>query len=362
MCDKIRPFLKDANERSLYWRACHISGHCPTSKEIRNDKVEQLAKRLIGLSPKETLTNILEWQDRNIVFWNERHPMTTTFYLIAPVSCIIALLLTILILIANFQLLPFFVNVFFGVWLKIILSSAITVLVIMALIIRSNRKIPLKEGLWNAVVSSISLHMLLDPERRIGVCRDYAKLTACLLSNTNPNAGIYFVHSAGHVATGIRIENTVYVLDQHLPVLTMNQWCTREYGSADLTKIPFEYRTSYKLKEKRLGSVPTMSLLSEINTAKLTEEELIEKMKNLLDISKEHTNDTEVLPLKLRKWKKGAMLFAMNDEIVNYSLARALKNKILNELIELNQITNIEINNDKDEKEKDDLIFRVTFR
>ena len=37
---------------------------------------------------------------------------------------------------------------------------------------------------------SISMNFLL--ENKLGVCRDYAKLTACLLLNIYPNAEIYF--------------------------------------------------------------------------------------------------------------------------------------------------------------------------
>ncbi len=50
-------------------------GYWPTSDEIENNKVKSLANRLKAESYKETLTNILEWQDRNIVFWTERHPI-----------------------------------------------------------------------------------------------------------------------------------------------------------------------------------------------------------------------------------------------------------------------------------------------
>jgi len=338
--------IRGSKSRIIFWVACHLRGYCPTLSERKNNEIEKLADKLKGPSDKETLVNILEWQDRNIVFWNERHPMSTIFGPIIIVTLITALFSTLFIVMANIQLLPFFTNIFVSIWLKIFLSSAVTALVIMAWIIRSNRKIPLKEGLWNAFIPSISLPMLLEPKRRIGVCRDYAKLTACLLSNTNPNAEIYFVHSTGHVATGIRVEKEVYVLDQHLPVLTIAKWDKREHSN----------KTSHKLEDNRLESVPTGSLLSKTNPTKLDEEELAEKMSKLLNILTER-DDAEVSTLILRKSTKGAILYAMNDELVNYSLARALKNKISNELIELDQITKLEI-----EKENDDLIFKIHFR
>ena len=47
----------------------------PASEDIENDELEKLVKRLKGDSEKETLTNILEWQDRNIQYWWERRPL-----------------------------------------------------------------------------------------------------------------------------------------------------------------------------------------------------------------------------------------------------------------------------------------------
>lgn len=45
----------------------------PTPEDIENDELKTLAKRLKGSSEKETLTNILEWQDRNIQGWIDRY-------------------------------------------------------------------------------------------------------------------------------------------------------------------------------------------------------------------------------------------------------------------------------------------------
>jgi len=47
---------------------------CPTPEDMENGGLKKLAKRLKGDSEKENLTNILEWQDRNIQYWWERFP------------------------------------------------------------------------------------------------------------------------------------------------------------------------------------------------------------------------------------------------------------------------------------------------
>jgi len=44
----------------------------PTKEEIDSEEVKNLSNRLRANTPKETLTNILEWQDRNLKFWEER--------------------------------------------------------------------------------------------------------------------------------------------------------------------------------------------------------------------------------------------------------------------------------------------------
>jgi hypothetical protein len=73
-------------------------GHCPTLKETENDNIKELAGRLEGVSHKETLANILEWEDRNITFWFERFPLLPIFW----AMCVV-LLLAIALLVRNTQ-------------------------------------------------------------------------------------------------------------------------------------------------------------------------------------------------------------------------------------------------------------------
>ena len=44
----------------------------PTSTDIKNEELINLANQLKKDSYKETLSNILEWQERNIQFWWDR--------------------------------------------------------------------------------------------------------------------------------------------------------------------------------------------------------------------------------------------------------------------------------------------------
>ena len=44
----------------------------PSSRELENKDIAELLERLKGVSEKETLSNLLEWQERNLDYWNER--------------------------------------------------------------------------------------------------------------------------------------------------------------------------------------------------------------------------------------------------------------------------------------------------
>jgi predicted transglutaminase-like protease len=343
----------------IYYRFSCFQGHCPTSDEIENRKIKSLASRLKAESYEETLTNILEWQNKNIEFWTERHPISTLLmyiYLIFVVAVVIffyGFLISILLLIMlNIQIVTWFTQTawwFIILSIVILASSTITILATMIFILHSNRKIPWKEvprGLKNVFWPSISMKWLL--ENKLGVCRDYAKLTACLLSNIYPNAKIYFAHAPGHVATGTSIDNKLYMLDQRLPILTIEKW--NDYRKP---------RKSDKIErfdpiKKTLSKVDKKTFLQTKNKSELDTEKLAKKMMELLNI-KEQLDDKAVSLKVPIPWKKGVKQYEDN-EMVNYSLARRLKMEISNELIRINHITRIEI-----DRHKDDLIFLIRF-
>jgi predicted transglutaminase-like protease len=342
----------------------HFQGYCPTSDEIENDKVKSLANRLKAESYKETLTNVLEWQEKNVVFWTERQPILPLLmyiYLIFVAGTAIFfsaafIVSTFLLIVLNsqtmlawfFQIATWFIQ---NLWwsIAILASCTMTILATMISILHSNRKFPWKEvprALKNVFWSSISMNFLL--ENKLGVCRDYAKMTACLLSNIYPNAEIYFATAPAHVAAGINIQNRLYMLDQRLPILTKDRWN--------------DYRKPKKLDrierfdpiKKTLRKADKTAFLQTKSKSELNTENLAERMTKLLNI-KEPSNDKtislqEPIPIP---WKNGATLYEEN-EMTDYSLARYLETKISNELVKIDQITRIETN-----RNKNDLIFKI---
>ena len=359
---KIMTILKGISSRIYYWFSCHIQGYCPTIDEINNSKVRNLASRLKADSYKESLTNILEWQNRNIEFWTERYPISTLllamlqfiFWICVAIAVLFSvgvLLLVILqipiVLIWFIEIITLFIQnieLFFAIFA----SSGVTMLVVIICVLHSNRKFPWKKilnVLKNVFMPSISIDFLLG--NRLGVCKDYAKLTACLLLNMYPNAKVYFVTAPRHVATGINVENRLYMLDQRLPILTIDRWIEyRKHRKSDkIERFDPDNKTLEKV-DKRLF-IHAGKAKTEIDTEKLAR-----KLIRLLNIKERIADESAQVEIL---WKNGVILYE-EDEFVDYSLARWLKMKISNELIKTSQITRIEVNS-----QQNDLMFLIHF-
>jgi predicted transglutaminase-like protease len=360
--------IKQRLSRIYFVLYCFFQGYCPTQGEIKNSHVKRLASRLKAGSYEETLTNIVEWQDRNIKFWTERHPIYTlltyiygrillAFILLAfcgPIIIIgILVVLNIQTIVVTWliQIVVWFIlNILW--FIAILASITITIIATMILILHSNRKIPWEEvprGLKNIFVPSISIEFLL--KNKLGVCRDYAKLTACLLSNIYPNEQIYFATAPSHVATGIMIKGNLYMLDQRLPILTMDKW--RNYRNAR-AKDKVEKFTKRSLKRRVLKKIDIFCLPSTTGTTSFDTKELAKRMTKLLDIRGQTGVDASLLETQI-PLKRGATLYEDN-EMVNYSLARFLRMQISKALISPSQITRIEV-----VRHDGDLIFLIRF-
>ena len=335
-------------DRFLNYKIACWSGRCPKPEEIQNPEVGKLASRLKGSSYKETLTNILDWEGRNIVFWTERHPLETLLGQFVVLSMIIGvfvffgLIIFVALIYHSLNLLLTITTWYTPIWITIMLTGVVLILAIMIQIIHSNRKIPILEGLRNAFSFSININFLL--EKKLGVCRDSAKLTASLLLNIYPDAEIYFASAPSHIATGIVVENRLYMLDQRLPILTIDGWKKYRHLEGKL----------HKLGNTSIEEVDPKGFLSKtgnISPDKQTLAKLTQTMLDLLKI-KEQTNGTGDLLVTVRL-KKGMSLY-QDDELVNYSLSRWLQAKISSELIDMNQIAKIEVTS-----EKEDIIFRI---
>ena len=240
----------------------------PTLKDIENEELKNLADRLKGDSDKETLTNILEWQDRNIQFWWERWAFDRPLKVLGLISgmlvliiffpflqllypskfLIIEALLTVFVTIfifipifSNTLPLVFYILLFFpivylltSVALRIPLLAqnilpytlfyvgclgAVILIMVYSFIryrifFREEKSISKKLFKFLELVNrtyqlSLPVNKLLD--HKLAVCRDYAKLTATLLFNLYPNAKIYFFKIPRHVLQPLKsMANTTF--------------------------------------------------------------------------------------------------------------------------------------------------------
>jgi len=326
----------DKREQS-YKDACW-QGYCPTLAERENNRIKELANRLKADSKKETLTNISEWHNNNMIYWYERYPLSFILVVLVVIS---------LVFFCLSYTLQFWWQFWWLWWLFVIFGTAsATLLVIVILLIIDYRKISPKH-FFDIFSFSISTDFLLD--KKLAICRDYAKLTASLLFNIYPETDIYFVHARAHVAIGIIVEKKLYILDKYLPVTTIDRWHER------WNKGRFSTKKVEKAKGTCLESVDLNSLLSKTRQSELDTDAVANKLKTLLSIQNP-INDLKKGSLKILEWKKGATLYE-DDEIVNYSLAQRLKTILSKEMIDINHVANITM-----DKKKDDLIFQIKLK
>lgn len=230
------------------------------------------------------------------------------------------------------------------VWwsLSISVIVVVTLLIVMVGMITYYRKIPLSE-VRHVFDRSISIDFLL--KRKLGICRDYAKLSAAILFNIFREKDIYFVYARHHVSTGIIVENNLYILDKYLPVTTFSRW-NEKWNKGKFSK--------KKVKRAKEGCMffadDPDSLFPKTSQSELNLYKLSSRLEQILGIQSSRDN-SRINSIQILELKKGAKLYE-DDEIVNYSLARRLEAIISREMLNKNQIAHIEIKRDKD-----DLIF-----
>ena len=302
-------FFKLLRSKAQTW----TRGAVPTPEEIASKKVEDLAYRLEGKSDKEKLANVLEWQHRNMKFWLERYPMP--FILGASlIGLVVSSAVPYILLVYGSNILS--IASFFVLGFGVVLTTSIAITL---MYICYGRRLPLSQ-FWNTLRPS---HVIDDIiENRLDVCRDYAKLTACLLLKLYPKLDIYFAHTSSHVAVGIVVDGQLYMVDQRLPLLTISQWDTREKSKEEI----------HKLNDGKFEQI------KDLTKYRNNQQSLGELIKQLNDSGIVISSTTNAKPIKVVKWRNGALLYSMNDEIVNYSLAQLIKYETTTDLIDIKKI------------------------
>jgi len=317
------------------WYNCIVKKQVtPTEKDVRDTK--NLAHRLKGKTDSEMLNNILEWQDKNILAWEERWILFLNFVVSMMLFLILIsffkvsqpivfglAFLFVLSFIANMSMLAIlgyltytamlFIAIFiifqsrytmFTLIFSLFLGWFIAIFMQLFIKYRTLKRYSSRFKVSDTFLLSLPVKKIL--EYRLSVCRDYAKLTAALLSNLYPKNRIFFFTFPGHVATGIERNGKIYILDQKLPIMDEQAWLNR-----------WERDKAIKLELKRSGNKFDVAYLGEINRqekVKLeTQKHLIETIEDAIKRGKREITYT----LKGR-----AKIYDINDEVIRDSLMR----------------------------------------
>ena len=168
----------------------------------------------------------------------------------------------------------------------------------------------------------VSLPLSKMLEYKMGICRDYAKLTASLLVNLYPNSKIYFFTIPRHVATGIKLGNRIYILDQKLPLLEPEAWLSRWgvrkakmfelINKDDKSSIRFTGEISLRQRQPSIFNIKNMfkEIVSEVEKA-----------------IKEGRNTASIV------LKNATSLFDIDDVIIKESFLRKVRIVLQNEFV-----------------------------
>lgn len=299
-------------------------------------------KKLIGDSEKEILTDILDFQDRNIEFWRDRYNLPLILFIL---FIILVFLFMAALIIQSITL----------VYVDCLGAIVVILMYLIYLFLRysnSLREKPLKEKISkfrNLICNTCYLFGASLPtdkilEDKLAICKDYAKFTASLLYIIYPDSELRFIAIYSHVAAGIEINNKIYVLDQHLPIKLLDNWQRINKTAAGIYKLKIDKGSKEKLIDvvfDRIEPNPVKSNYStpKINTEKLTK--LTEETAQILGIRQSSDIDIPDLEIPLRNYAR----YYEDDEIITYSLIRKIRNQLETEFYgKIDKISKVNIN------------------
>lgn len=364
----------------------------PKNSELSSEEIKKLVKILNTGDPKETLIRVLEWQNKNITYWDERNYMFILLNFLIFVS-----LIPIFIILNSFDIVGFLllfslwfvcliINIYFLLPTALLLNSSLILLIsysllkfgnmantysILALIITliclsismggliaiiiylSSKYKNIKSRIPEFKMSDtffMSLPVSKILNYRLAICKDYAKLTSALLANLFPDSKIYFLMIPRHVAAGIELNSGFYVLDQKLPITSLNRWIefwTERFKKRSLSVTVCEFIRNYKktnirIVGKKSSRKPDYPLVDTKNLEK--------KLVSAICLKKykiEGKADIEI-PLKLvaLKYEK--------DEIIEDSFVRYMLLELDREVCDIKRILAVQV-----VQEGKDLMLRV---
>lgn len=366
--------MKIANKISL-WEKIISRQYVPKKEEIESNEIIDLTRRLKANSPAKTLTNVLEWQDRNIKYWAERGKIPCIILILIGLSVLffglyshnnigstlvaaVFFLLIFLFLLDRFDILSFsiyliflfsmllllivgiaFLNpktnfssnfLFFSLGISLLLGAFISIIAVLVWDYRDIKRVNPKFDVRDLFKTSLPIKKILD--YRLSICKDYAKLTCAFLLNIYPQNEIYFIQIPYHVAVGIKIGKKIYVLDQKLPVTDLSTWLTIWKKRFKKKRLGEKFLRVILEENKLVIEKTELEYLTISPDKKVTDQDIkifVDKLKKKLNIPKlearTQLNAIEFeIPLNFN-------LLTHKDEIIENSFLEFAKNKIEDE-------------------------------
>jgi len=250
-----------------------------------------------------------------------------TFYLM---SLFASLIFYILLLASTVGSAAFTIaNLIFVVSISLLLGALVSLVASTMIKYKTIKRITPEFRIKDAFRLSLPVEKIL--KYRLSVCRDYAKLTSALLLNLYPENEHYFILIPNHVATAIKINHKIYVLDQKLPILTFEKWkqkwCERfkkknlKVGFIRIIYDGIRVETKYTY-HKGIGNAREAKA---IDTSKI-----VKDLKKKLGIKKLDSKTKGYLQITLPFKNYGD--YYEEDDIIEFSISESMKNKIEDEL------------------------------
>lgn len=353
----------------------------PTDEDLNNDELKKLAERLKAETQAKTLINILEWQDRNIKYWDERAitSVILSFLVISSFSILSFIGINPLVYLLLLLFIPilFFGNITLNIALDLIAFFLVILLIPISVALTSpNLSVSSNMLLFFIAISfilgaliSLILELIfkytyikrLVPEfkiddtfelslsiekilkYRLSICRDYAKLTSALLLKIYPKKEIYFALIPKHVAVVINLDNRFFVIDQKLPILPLYKWQEKWRRRLNKNNLKIKLIRIYLENEKvKIRTVRHEKIsYRDVDIAELNKLEYeIKKSLSLAKNRKRKSKTRSSIEIILHD-----MIPLLNkDDIFRFSLIRLIRNRIEKELVgNISKLDDLEI-------------------
>ncbi len=272
-----------------------FEGFLPSRTDLENDHLKEISEIVKAGSVKETLTRLVAWQEKNIL-WQEKTISKSLLICLLSIGCLSLLLNNAPLLAVGLAIIPL-------IWMF-------------------------------STIQTLSLTIEEILKNRVGVCRDYAKITMALLYNIPLLHGNkkFFITIPRHVAVVIEVGKKCYVLDQRLPILPLKDWLQlwirkHKVGYSRLFFHHYKIREWTGDQKKKNDSYPRPKTRKThyIDTNQI--ERILNKRLEIQPVLNPGENSLIVHTITVKNF---ALCYADN-EITHFSFIEALKNKIENE-------------------------------